>query len=320
MTKKLIYLWLTVAFTQFNLFAQNQEQIVVLPQTKGNLEGTLLIPQATKPIPVVLIIAGSGPTDRDGNNPLGVKAQSYKLLAEGLAKNQIASLRYDKRGIGQSSNTAVKEIDMRFETGADDAAQFLDTLRKDPRFSKVLVLGHSEGSLLGMLLAQKRKVDGYISVSGIAQGIDEVINEQLRPQAIPDSVKDTVKNYLATLKQGKTIPKLMQNMVIFSLFRTSIQPYMISWLRYNPSQEITKITTPILIVQGSADIQVGEKEGQALHQAAPKSTYLMIPQMNHVLKLGTLDPQESQRNYQNPDLPLAPQLVEGIVEWIKKRR
>jgi hypothetical protein len=193
----------------------------------------------------------------------------------------------------------------------------LDTLRKDPRFSKVLVLGHSEGSLLGMLLAQKRKVDGYISVSGIAQGIDEVINEQLRPQAIPDSVKDTVKNYLATLKQGKTIPKLMQNMVIFSLFRTSIQPYMISWLRYNPSQEITKITTPILIVQGSADIQVGEKEGQALHQATPKSTYLMIPQMNHVLKLGTLDPQESQRNYQNPDLPLAPQLVEGIVEWIK---
>lgn len=297
-------------------FAQATEQIIVLPQTRGVLEGTLLLPPSHKPIPVILIIAGSGPTDRNGDNPLGVKAKSYQLLAEALAQNGIASLRYDKRGIGKSMKAASKEIDMRFEDSVNDAAQFLDTLKKDKRFGKIYILGHSEGSLIGMLLAQTVTVNGYISVAGLSQGIDEVINQQIKAQPFPDSVKNTVSEYLSILKKGQTIPKLMPHLVIAQLFRASVQPYMISWLQYDPSKEIAKLKTKILIIQGDADIQVAEQEGQNLKKAAPKAQYLMIPKMNHALKEGSLDRAETMKNYQNPDLPLIKGLTEGIVKWL----
>lgn len=312
--KKLIlstYLFLI----SFLNFSQTSTQNIVLKQNKGSLEGTILTPSVSGAFPVVLIIAGSGPTDRDGNNPMADKSNSYKLLAEKLAENGIASLRYDKRGVAKSSGAGVREADLTFETYVDDAAQFIDTLRKDKRFSKIIIAGHSEGSLIGMLALQKAKADAYISMAGPARRIDEIINTQIATQPVPDSVKKETEKYFSKLRQGEKIPKIMQNMLIFSLFRPSVQPYIISWLKYTPTEEIRKVNIPTLIVQGKSDQQVGETEGLALSKAKPDAEYLPIEAMTHSLKD---ENQIRQQEIKSEEIPLSAKLTEGIIQFIQK--
>jgi uncharacterized protein len=170
--------WITlIAMIAFPEAIAAQE--IVLETATGQLSGTLELPNGKGPFPVVLIIAGSGPTDRDGNNPGGLKTNAYKLLAEGLAQNGVASLRYDKRGIGKSSSAMTREQDLRFETFVNDAVGWLEKLGQDSRFSKRFVIGHSEGSLVGILAAQKVSVSGFVSIAGAGRAIDEILIEQL---------------------------------------------------------------------------------------------------------------------------------------------
>jgi pimeloyl-ACP methyl ester carboxylesterase len=314
--KTTLFIFLSFCFLLNPIFAQTHEENVVLKQSKGVLDGTLLMPNSTKKVPVVLIVAGSGPTDRNGNSSLSVTAKSYQLLAEGLAKNGIASLRYDKRGVGKSASSMMKESDLTFETYIQDVQQWIDTLKKSNRFSKITVLGHSEGSLLSMVAVQKSPVDGYISLAGPARGIDEILNEQIAQQPLPDSVKNEVKRNLDKLKKGETLPKLMQNMAIIMLFRPSIQPYMISWLKYLPSEEIKKVKAKTLIIQGTTDIQVSENEGKLLAAAQPKAKLLLINGMNHVLKDAPADRAENIKTYTNSDLPLSKGMVEAVVKFV----
>jgi uncharacterized protein len=298
--------------------AQNVEQNIVLKQIKGSLSGILLSPNTSQKIPVVLIIAGSGPTDKDGNNIAGVKANSYKMIAEALANNGIASFRYDKRGIGESRTALKKESDVIFDTFAQDACQWIDTLTKTNKFSKIIILGHSEGSLLGMITTENRKVDKFISLAGSGRPIDETINEQIQNQPVPDSVKNEIKKNFLLLKDGKMFPKIMQDFTVFSLFKPSIQPFMISWLKYNPIEEIRKIKVPVMIIQGTTDIQVPVSDAQLLSKAKPDAKLLLIEGMNHVLKDAPADRVENSKTYMIPDLPLSKGLIEGIVEFVKQ--
>ncbi|MBB6003310.1 alpha/beta hydrolase [Arcicella rosea] len=316
--KTTLFIFLSFCSLLNPIFAQTHEENVVLKQSKGVLDGTLLMPNSTKKVPVVLIVAGSGPTDRNGNSSLNVTAKSYQLLAEGLAKNGIASLRYDKRGVGKSASSMMKESDLTFETYIQDVQQWIDTLKKSNRFSKITVLGHSEGSLLSMVAVQKSPVDGYISLAGPARGIDEILNEQMAQQPLPDSVKNEVKRNLDKLKKGETLPKLMQNMAIIMLFRPSIQPYMISWLKYVPAEEIKKVKAKTLIIQGTTDIQVSENEGKLLAAAQPKAKLLLINGMNHVLKDAPADRAENIETYTNPDLPLSKGMIEAVVKFVDR--
>lgn len=314
--KTTLFIFLSFCSLLNPIFAQTHEENVVLKQNKGVLDGTLLMPNSTKKVPVVLIVAGSGPTDRNGNSSLNVTAKSYQLLAEGLANNGIASLRYDKRGVGKSASSMMKESDLTFETYIQDVQQWIDTLKKSNRFSKITVLGHSEGSLLSMVAVQKSPVEGYISLAGPARGIDEILNEQIAQQPLPDSVKNEVKRNLDKLKKGETLPKLMQNMAIIMLFRPSIQPYMISWLKYVPSEEIKKVKAKTFIIQGTTDIQVNENEGKLLAAAQPKAKLLLINGMNHVLKDAPADRAENIKTYTNSDLPLSKGMVEAVVKFV----
>ena len=314
--KTTLFIFLSFCSLLNPIFAQTHEENVVLKQSKGVLDGTLLMPNSTKKVPVVLIVAGSGPTDRNGNSSLNVTAKPYQLLAEGLANNGIASLRYDKRGVGKSASSMMKESDLTFETYIQDVQQWIDTLKKSNRFSKITVLGHSEGSLLSMVAVQKSPVEGYISLAGPARGIDEILNEQIAQQPLPDSVKNEVKRNLDKLKKGETLPKLMQNMAIIMLFRPSIQPYMISWLKYVPSEEIKKVKAKTFIIQGTTDIQVNENEGKLLAAAQPKAKLLLINGMNHVLKDAPADRAENIKTYTNSDLPLSKGMVEAVVKFV----
>src|SRR5262249_19557543 len=152
------------------------EQPIALTTSTGAISGTLVMPAATGKVPVVLIIAGSGPTDRNGNSPaLPGRNNSYKMLAEALAADGVASVRYDKRGIAESKAAAAREADLRFEMYVDDAAAWVNQLRADPRFSRVIVAGHSEGSLIGMLAAANAKADAFVSIAGVARRASDVV-------------------------------------------------------------------------------------------------------------------------------------------------
>jgi pimeloyl-ACP methyl ester carboxylesterase len=267
----------------------------------------------TAKIPVVLIIAGSGPTDRNGNSNTGLQTNTYKMIAEALGKAGIATVRYDKRGIGQST-TSGKEIDSRFTDYVDDAGGLISMLKDDNRFSKIIILGHSEGSLIGMLAAKDENLAGYISVAGAGEPADKTVTEQLKSQ--PPSVQQEFKNILDSMRKGKTTPRVDPS--LYGLARPTIQPYLMSWFRYDPAREIKKLKLPILIIQGTTDIQVTVADAEKLKKAKSEATLKIIDGMNHILKAAPADRQLNMATYNNPDLPLKPEFVTAVVDFIRR--
>jgi alpha-beta hydrolase superfamily lysophospholipase len=260
---------------------------------------------------VVLIVPGSGPVDRDGNSgPL--RGATYRLLAASLADRGLASVRYDKRGIGASATALSSEKDVRFETYIDDVIAWLTLLRGDARFTKLVVAGHSEGSLLGMLAAQKVPIDAFVSLEGAGRSAPVVLREQLKPK-LPPQLYAQADATLAQLQAGRLVPNTPPE--LDSLFRASVQPYLISWFRYDPAAEIAKTKTHNTIVQGTADIQVSLVDANDLHHGDPASTLVVVDGMNHMLKHApdTKSQDAIYQGYEDPSLPIEPQVVDTIV-------
>jgi uncharacterized protein len=311
-TIKLLAAFLFVATTGFA--SPDKDTVIVEKDIKlttgtGVIFGTLATPEKFDKIPVALIIAGSGPTDRDGNNQ-AMKNNSLKMLATGLAKNGIASVRYDKRAIAESMAAGKNEIDLRFDDYVNDASGWLKLLKEDSRFSKVIVIGHSEGSLIGMVIAQS--ADKYVSIAGAGQSADKILKTQL--QAQPQAIKDIAFPVIDSLVLGKTVDNV--NPMLNSLFRSSVQPYLISWFKYDPSAEIKKLKIPVLVVQGANDIQVSVDDAKRLSEANKAAKLVIIDKMNHVFKLVDGDRQANIAAYNDPSLPISEELVKGIVDFI----
>lgn len=301
---------------------------ITLQTPTAVLYGTLERPQSGSRVPVVLIIAGSGPTDRDGNSPLLPGANnSLKLLAEALAANGIASVRYDKRGVGetgksmllaaQKTKSVPREEDLTFETYIDDAARWGKRLLSDSRFSRLIVIGHSEGSLIGIVAAQRIGANALISIAGAGRPAQQIILGQVKPQFSPELLKKT-EEILEQLVAGKTVASVPSE--LNALFRPSIQPYMISWLRYDPAKEISKLRIPLLVVQGTTDIQATLGDAKRLTDGNPTAKLLLIEGMNHVLKTVPNDRDQQVSSYSDPKLPVAPELVSEIGGFVKKNR
>lgn len=288
------------------------ETPIVLHTTTGDIYGTLTMPEQPQHIPVVLIIAGSGPTDRNGNNPM-MKNESLQKLAYGLADHHIASLRFDKRGIGESATASKSETDLRFEDYINDAKGWIELLKKDKRFSKVFVAGHSEGSLIGMIAASGI-ADGYISIAGAGQSADKILKNQLAGQT--RMVQDFSFPVIDSLVAGKTVKEV--NPMLYSLFRPSVQPYLISWFRYNPQVEIKKLSIPTLIIQGTSDIQVSVEDAKLLAAARTSAKLVLIENMNHIFRIVAGDRTANMATYSNPALPISNELVNSIVKFIRK--
>jgi alpha-beta hydrolase superfamily lysophospholipase len=295
--------------------AAPREEAVTLTTAAGQLAGTLALPAQAAKVPVALIIAGSGPTDRDGNSALlPGHNDSLRMLAAALAEHGIASLRYDKRGIGASAAAMTAESDLRFDTYVDDAAGWLARLAGDPRFSGVIVIGHSEGSLIGMLAAQRAKAVAFVSVSGVAQSAPAILRKQLAGKLPPDLAQEN-ERILATLERGE-LPGASVPAPLAALYRPGVQPYLVSWIKYVPADRIKALRVPVLIAQGTTDIQVDVDEAQALKAAKPDAVLAIVPGMNHVLKLVPADMKQQMASYADPALPLAPQLVSAVVDFV----
>ncbi|MPM57329.1 hypothetical protein SDC9_104151 [bioreactor metagenome] len=284
---------------------------ITLQTSTGEIFGTLTIPRRPDKIPVALIIAGSGPTDRDGNNPM-MKNNSLKILATELSKNGIATLRYDKRGVADSKAAAKSEKDLRFDDYVSDAKEWIYLLKKDNRFSEVTIIGHSEGSLIGMLAGMS--INKFISIAGFGQSADKILKEQLSSQ--PKVVQDLSFPIIDSLKHGNTIETVPP--MLNSLFRPSVQPYMISWFKYDPQDEIKKLSIPVLILQGTNDIQVGVENARKLSNANPKAELFLITDMNHILRITDGDRQANLATYSNCNLPIAEELVKAITDFIRR--
>lgn len=297
-----------------------KEEPAVLKTSVGNIDGTLKVPDSKNAIPVAIIIAGSGPTDRDCNQP-SMKSNSYKMLSDALFYNNVATLCYDKRGIAKSK-VEQKEEDLRFDTYVDDVKAWINQLSGDKRFSDIILIGHSEGSLLGMIAAQNNpKVAKYISIAGAGMSAPDILKEQLgkQLQGQPEAIKNMVFSYIDKLEHGETIPDVP--VYLNALFRPSVQPYMISWFKYNPQTEISKLTIPALLLQGTTDIQVGVDQVELLAKANPNTQKVIIENMDHVLKISeTKDMTEQIKNsYNNPDTPISKELVKIITGFIKEK-
>lgn len=308
-----------IAASVLPLCAYAAESNIALKTATGTLAGTLSLPAKGSAIPVVLLIAGSGPTDRDGNSPtLPGKNDALKLLANALAARGIASVRYDKRGIGVSAPAMTAEKDLRFDTYVDDAAGWVKLLHANKRFTKIIIAGHSEGALLGAIAAERGNVAAYVSLEGAGRPAYTVLREQLRPALAPASLVQA-DAILAQLRAGNLytgdVPAGLEG-----LFRPSVQPYLISWFKYDPAVEVAKLRIPVTIVQGTADVQVTMEDAEALKSASPSAKLVVVAGMDHVLKYA---PDTSSKDailaaYSNPNLPVAPQVIDAVASAAKR--
>jgi len=291
------------------------ETPIIYKNLSGNISGTLAMPaDASGKIPVVIIVADSGPTDRNGNNPQAdINTNSYKLLAEGLAKSGIASVRYDKRMVGESK-TANKLEDLRFDDYVDDAVGLIEMLNDDQRFSKVIILGHGEGSLVSMLAARDQPAKAIIMVNTPSDSGDKLVTNQLKSK--PQYIQDEFKALLDSMKKGKIFDNV--DLALYPIVTTAKQKYLMSYFRLPPLRIIKLMKAPILIIQGTTDLQVTVADADKFKKAKSDAVEITIAGMNHVLKEAPADNDKNLATYSNPGLPLRPELVTNIVDFIKK--
>lgn len=279
------------------------EEEYILQLDDGFLYGSLTRAISQEPSPLVLIIPGSGPTDRDGNNPIIGNTDCLKSLASSLGEKSISSLRFDKRGIGKSKEIIAVEEDLIFEDYVEDTISWIKKIKLDNSFNKIYIAGHSEGALIGALAANQIDIDGYISISGSGYPAHDLLMKQLKNQS--PSLYDESHPIAKELASGNLVNNIPSNLE--SIFRPSIQPYLISWFSYDPCVEVAKINRPLLILQGDRDLQIHVEDAYRLHKSNPNSSLIIIKGMNHNLKNMSKD--------KNPVFNET--LVEEIYDFIK---
>lgn len=284
----------------------------------GRLHGTLLVPAAPAAgAEPVLILAGSGPTDREGNNPLGVRAAPYRLLAEALAGRGITTLRVDKRGIAASAAAMPSEADLRVQAYAEDARAWAAALRERTGARCVWLLGHSEGTLHALLAAERPEgICGLILVSPVGRKLGDILREQLQANPANAPILPDALRILGELEAGRTVPADAVPQVLMPLFRPSVQPFMISMLAADPAALAAAYRGPVLIVEGTTDLQTSVADAEHLAAARPGIQLRLIEGMNHVLKTAPADRAGNIATYANPDLPLAPGVAEAVGDFI----
>ena len=289
------------------------ESPIQLSIPAGTLYGSLDLPPGDGPFPIVLSIAGSGPTDRDGNQP-GMKNNGLKLLGQGLAAKGIAVLRYDRRGVGQSKKAAPREENFRFEMLTDDAVAWVKLLRKDKRFSRVGIIGHSEGALVGMLAARRAPADAFVSLAGVGRKPHLVLREQLAKN-LPARLNEKSGRIIDELVAGRPVPDVPKELA--GLFRPSVQPFLIAECKLDPAEEMARLKMPVLIVQGTTDLQVAVVDAKTLAAAKKDAKLLLLDGMNHVLRKASSQWQQL-RSYYDSSQPLMPGLTEEVVAFLRE--
>lgn len=287
----------------------NEKEVAI-----GELKGTLSIPKK-KTKKAILMISGSGPTDRNGNSALGLKNNSLKMVAQSFAESGFAVLRFDKRGIAESKGAVEDLSKVVFDDFIVDTNAWIDFL-KEQGYKEIIIAGHSQGSLVGILASQSNSnIIGFISIAGLGQDAGAAIERQLGAQS-PELAK-SAKVSMDSIRAGHTVKQY--HVLLASIFNPGIQPFLRSYIAYDPAEEIKKLKIPALIVNGTNDLQVRVEDANLLKGGYPSAELLIIEGMNHVLKdVPDGDLVANGATYNNPELPLSEGLMEGMISFIKK--
>lgn len=288
------------------------------PGPQGPLAGTF--ENAGQGSPIVLMIPGSGPTDRDGNSPLGLTAGSLRLLAEALAADGVSSVRVDKRGMFGSKATVADPNKVTIGDYAADVHSWVKSIRDKTHAKCVWVLGHSEGSLVALAAAQDADgICGVISVSGGGRKLSDVIRGQLRSNPANAPVLDSAMAALDSLEQGQHVDVTGMHPALQKLFAPQVQDFLIDMFHHDPAKLAAGLEVPLLIVQGERDLQVSAADAKSLAAAQPKAKLVLLPQMNHVLKdVSSDDRAANLATYADSSLPVDSALVAAIVKFVKR--
>jgi len=294
------------------------ESTIEVPGPLGPLQGTLL---AARPdAPVVLVVPGSGPTDRDGNNPLGVKAAPYRLLAEELGRRGISSVRIDKRGMFGSARAVSDANSVTIGDYAADLRTWVTGIRAQTGARCVWVLGHSEGGLVALAAAQETGICGLVLISSPGRRLGEVLREQLRSNPANASILDEALDAIAGLEAGKSVDVTKLNPALLPLFQPAVQSFMRDAMTYDPAKLISLYQGPALILHGRRDLQTTVTDAERLKAANSHAELMLLDNVNHVLKEVTSDDRAVNfATYGDAALPLAPSVPEAIAEFIARR-
>ncbi|MFO7721260.1 MAG: alpha/beta hydrolase [Gillisia sp.] len=308
--KKSILSCLALVFTTLS-FAQDSIRSLEQNLTIDKFtDGTLVLPENIENPPLVIFIQGSGPVNRDGNAPMA-KNDGIKKISKELADHGIASFRYDKR-IFKMNKFKIKEEDLTFNDFVLDLSNIIQYFQKEKNFSKIIVAGHSEGSLIGILSAQTETIDAYISLAGAGRKIDDIIVNQLFKQSA--ELSENARTAFDEMKtKGST-----QNYSPYleSIFRPSVQPYINSWMNYDPAGEISKLEIPVLIINGSNDLQVDVRDAEILKEAKPAAKLVILEDMNHIFRKIEGENLDNTKAYNEPARPLHPELIPTLVDFV----
>lgn len=264
------------------------------------------------------MIPGSGPTDRDGNGPLGLKASTYKMLAEGLAERDIGSVRIDKRGMFGSAGAIEDPNDVTIRDYAQDVRSWVNVIREKVGATSIWVLGHSEGGLVALTAVQSGlDVQGLILVAAPGRPLARVLEEQLQQQLAGTPVLDQALEAISALEAGGEVDTRELHPSLQPLFNPAVQGFLRSTFALDPAAMIADIPMPILILQGQKDLQVGSDDAERLGKAAPRAKLVLLPDVNHVLKsIASDETGANLASYGNPSLPVDRRLVDTIAKFV----
>ena len=275
----------------------------------GAVDAVLATPSDVERPPVALLIAGSGSTDHDGNGPQ-IKPETLKKLAEQLAARKIATLRYDKRGAGGWKPEFGRPEDFRFKDYVDDAAALVNYLRSSGKFSKVILVGHSEGGLVAILTARRVPVDRLVLLATAARRQGDLLKAQLEKQLAPDVFKP-IAQAIDAMMAGKIVDPLPPGLSI----PPSMQPGIASAFTEDPIDPLKMVEAPTLIVGGGRDRQVARLDFAALSAASPAAKTLWLADMNHVL-VDVADEGDDLAAYNQPERALDTVMIDSVAAFI----
>ncbi|AXT58438.1 alpha/beta hydrolase [Aquimarina sp. MMG015] len=301
-----------IAFTTFCLAQEKEEKEYNSATVRVNrlIEGTLTTPYSDDNVPLVIFIMDAGAINREGNDRMS-KNDAFKLLAIALAKKGVASYRYDKR-LFKIDAYGIREHEILLEHFIQDAQAIVKYFKENGNYTKVILAGHGQGSLIGIVAGQEN-VDGFISIAGNAQSVDQIVIQQLEKQA-PGLDKSAAVAFTELKEKGRATD---YDPALESIFGYQLQPFMKSWIKYTPSEEIQNLEIPILILQGDKDLQVEVSEAEKLKEAVPNAEYVIIENMNHILREIKGSRLENHKSYNEYWLKIMPEVTTSIVNFVK---
>ncbi|HWR12081.1 MAG TPA: alpha/beta hydrolase [Rectinemataceae bacterium] len=306
--------------TRASSAAEAGEKSLSIVTEDGSIPGTLLVPDSNQQSPLVLLLAGAGTTDRNGNNyNVPGKSDCLAMLAKSLAAKGVATYRYDKRGSGEAYMLESWGATTSLNKHISDALQALRLLCGMDGFSRIVVSGMNEGAWTGaaainLLAKEGLFVDGLLVLD--SSGREPLDDLRASLDELDEATRAEAEAIVEAILAGKPFPPPSGGLADF--FASSRVEWLGSWLKFSPAAEMARVKAPIIFVYGSADLQVPRAAFEKLLAARPEAAARVIPSMNYALKRVKTE-EENYDSFTNPDYPLSEALVDLAAAFAKAK-